>query len=179
LSLFDPTNVFSSKPLVGMPAWWRAFLFQTLNGRQLSVYLYLVMLMGDGAVCSPTIDEIAKALGLMSTTMVFDALNVLESHGFILRSRTAATNPRSRRNVYQRPSCEYTILRLLEAGHIDGTLHGKEASSLAPRCEFDDGLRSLLGDRYALYAIAPAEQKRDALVSVLREIIDEAQVLSA
>ena len=149
-----------------MPAWWRAFLFQTLNGRQLSVYLYLVMLMDGGTACSPTVEEIAKDLGLMSTTQVFEAINVLENYGFILRSRTTPANGRTRRNIYQRPSCEYTILRLLEDGRVD------ESS-------FDDGLRSLLGKRYGFYAIAPLEEKRATLIASLQEILNEMQTLSA
>lgn len=179
LTQVDPTNMFSSKPLAGIPAWWRGFVFQILNGRQLSVYLYLVMLMDGEAACSPTVEEIASELGLMSTTMVFEAIHVLEEYGFILRSRVTSPNARARRNIYQRPSCEYTILRLLQAGKIDRTMREKRGVTFTSRSTFEDGLQALLGDRYAHYAIAPHEEKSAYLITALEAMRGEQQRLSA
>lgn len=161
MSLVDPTNVFDTKPLVGMPAWWRTFIFHVLNSRQLSVYMYLVMLMDGEAACSPTVEEIAREVGLLSTTMVFEAINALEQNGFILRARTASPLARARRNIYQRPSCEYTILRLLRTGKIDA----------AP----ESALQSLLGDTYPLYAVAPNGEKQECLMATLEAMLDQRQ----
>ncbi|HLI96371.1 MAG TPA: hypothetical protein VKT72_09830 [Candidatus Baltobacteraceae bacterium] len=112
-----------------MPSWWSAFIFQVLNGRQLSLYLYLSMLMGDRNICHPTTLEITRDLGLSSSTMVFDSMNVLERYGFILRTRRSLAELNSRRNVYQRPSCAYTIVRLLREGRIDGFLRPRHIPS--------------------------------------------------
>lgn len=159
MSLIDARNVFKSDGrLAGIPPWWRSFVFQVLNGRQLSVYLYLLTLMGEEGYCSPTTRQIAMDLGLMGATMVFDAMNVLESYGFILRSRnTAVSEAGVRRNMYQRPSCEFTVLHLLRSKRI-------QADMLA-----EDGVRKLLGTRYQQYAFAPAGERNALLVALLQD----------
>jgi len=164
----DSENVFSvaCRPYVELPSWWSGFLFHVLNPRQLSLYVYLTMLLGDVGVCDPTTNQIRKDLGLASLTIVFDAMSVLEESGFILRER------RMRRNVYQRPSCEYTVLRLLESGKIDGLLRPvpgfvNEMSDDSRRLK-DEWLRGVLGDRYQSYTEAEPEAKRQILIDVLR-----------
>lgn len=165
MTAIEPTNVFKAAGrLAGIPAWWRTFIFQVLNGRQLSVYLYLLTLMEDGAHCSPTTRQIAEELGLMGATMVFDAMNVLEEYGFIRRSRnTAASSTGARRNLYQRPSCEYTILHLLRSDRI-------KASALP-----EDGLREMLGAQYQRYAATPAADRSAALVALLQDALADAR----
>ena len=166
--LIDSANVFTEacSPYVELPSWWSGFLFHVLNPRQLSLYVYLTMLLGEDGVCDPTTNQIRKDLGLASLTIVFDAMSVLEECGFILRER------RMRRNVYQRPSCEYTVLRLLESGKIDGLLRPvpgfvNEMSDDSRRLK-DEWLRGVLGDRYQSYADAEPEAKRQILIDVLR-----------
>jgi hypothetical protein len=144
--------------LAGIPPWWRSFVFQVLNGRQLSVYLYLLTLMGEDGYCSPTAREIATDLGLMGATMVFDAMNVLESYGFILRARnTAVSDSGMRRNMYQRPSCEFTVLHLLRSKRVQ------------PQMLSEDGVRELLGTRYQQYTFAPPADRSAVLVALLQE----------
>ncbi len=148
-------------------------MFQILNGRQISLYLYLSMLMGDDSVCYPTTFQIANDLGLSSSTMVFEGIRVLEDFGFILRARRTIPNLRSRRNVYQRPACEYTILQLLREKRIDGHLRARpysypvsaEAAALMHR-----GLEGLLGVKFAEYHGAGEQDKEPVLRALLEEL---------
>lgn len=163
------------QPLVAIPAWWSGFLFHVLNPRQVSMYVYLIMLADERGICHPTIDQIRKDLGLLSTTMVFESIAVLEEYGFFMRSRQALPDSRSRRNVYRRTACEYTILRLLETNKIDGTLRAVGAGVDTPSDESHQlvmyGLQQVLGRRFDRYAHAPAEQKRDVLLSLLGDMM--------
>lgn len=161
MSLIDPRNVFRSDGrLAGIPPWWRTFVFQVLNGRQLSVYLYLLTLMGEDGYCSPTTRQIATDLGLMGATMVFDAMNVLETSGFILRSRnTVVSSAGARRNLYQRPSCQFTVLHLLRSKRIQLDMLSEEAA------------RELLGTRYHQYAYAPSGERTEIMLALLRELL--------
>ena len=128
------------------------FLYHVLNPRQVSIYLYLTMLAGETKVCHPTTKQIRADLNLSSLSIVFAAIAVLDRYGFLLRERRNVPELSSRRNVYQRPSCEYTILRLLELGKIDGLLHPvsgvtNEVSDDSRRLK-DEWLRQTLGDLY-------------------------------
>jgi len=136
------------------------------------MYVYLIMLSDDSGLCHPTIEQIRKDLGLLSTTMVFESIAVLEEYGFYVRSRESLPESRSRRNVYRRTSCEYTVLRLLETNKLDGDLcpvgAGEPASDEA-RQLVETGLRDLLGPSYARYAQASHDEKRDVLLDILKE----------
>lgn len=145
-------------------------MFHVLNPRQLSMYVYLIMLSDEWGVCHPTIEQIRKDLGLLSTTMVFESIAVLEEYGFFVRSRESLPESRSRRNVYRRTACEYTILRLLETNKIDGELvpvASGDGASTDSRQLVDLGLKELLGDEYERYA--SAEDKRETLIAILNE----------
>lgn len=162
------------EPLAQLPAWWSGFLFHVLNPRQLSMYVYLVMLSDSHGVCHPTIEQIRKDLGLLSTTMVFESIAVLEEYGFFVRSRESLPESRSRRNVYRRTACEYTILRLLETNKLDGDVlpvNGGDAVSKDSRHLVETGLKELLGDYFARYAAAVPSEKRDVLMNILSELL--------
>ena len=138
------------------------------------MYVYLIMLADDRGVCHPTIEQIRKDLGLLSTTMVFESIAVLEEYGFFVRSRQTLPESRSRRNVYRRTACEYTILRLLETNKIDGNLNavgGSEATSEDAQQLVQQGLREVLDKVYHRYAESPDEQKRDALIGLINDIL--------
>jgi hypothetical protein len=96
---------------------------------------------------------------------------VLEQHGFILRKRRNIEELNSRRNVYQRPACEFTILRLLESGKIDGLLRPVPGNlnemSDESRDLKDAWLREALGERYAHYQASSDVDKRGILIDVL------------
>lgn len=138
------------------------------------MYVYLIMLADEHGECHPTIDQIRRDLGLLSTTMVFESIGVLEEYGFFMRSRQTLPESRSRRNVYRRTACEYTILRLLETNKIDGDLHPVSAGD--PPSEesqqlIQQGLSEILGDRYRRYAEARYDEKRDVLLFELGELL--------
>jgi len=138
------------------------------------MYVYLIMLADDRGVCHPTIEQIRKDLGLLSTTMVFESIAVLEEYGFFVRSRQTLPESRSRRNVYRRTACEYTILRLLETNKIDGNLNavgGSEATSEDAQQLVQQGLREVVDAVYYRYAESPDEEKRDALVGLINDIL--------
>ena len=147
-------------------------MFHVLNPRQLSMYVYLIMLSDDRGVCHPTIEQIRKDLGLLSTTMVFESIAVLEEYGFFVRSRESLPESRSRRNVYRRTACAYTILRLLETNKLDGNLvpiNGGDAVSNDSRQLVEIGLKDLLDEHYQRYESAAPGEKRDVLMTILNE----------
>jgi hypothetical protein len=161
-------------PMVQIPAWWSGFLFHVLNPRQISMYVYLIMLADERGACHPTIEQIRKDLGLLSTTMVFESIAVLEEYGFFVRSRQTLPESRSRRNVYRRTACEYTILRLLETNKVDGRLNaigGNEAVSDDAKQLVQEGLQEILGGDYARYTSASEEQKRDVLIEIINAML--------
>lgn len=161
-------------PTVEIPSWWSGFIFHVLNPRQISMFLYLAMLADERGVCHPTIEQIRKDLGLLSTTMVFESISVLEEYGFFVRSRQTLPESRSRRNVYRRTACEYTILRLLETNRLDGDLQplaSADPVSEDARRLVQHGLRQMLGDDYDQYAQAPEEARRDVLVQLLNSVL--------
>ncbi|HKU66374.1 MAG TPA: hypothetical protein VJP85_01215 [Candidatus Baltobacteraceae bacterium] len=137
------------------------------------MYVYLIMLSDAYGVCHPTIEQIRKDLGLLSTTMVFESIAVLEEYGFFVRSRESLPESRSRRNVYRRTACEYTILRLLETNKLDGELApaGNGEPSHDSRQLVDIGLRDVLGEHYARYAAADAPHKREVLTAILNDLL--------
>lgn len=160
------------EPLVQIPAWWSGFLFHVLNPRQVSMYVYLIMLSDDRGVCHPTIEQIRKDLGLLSTTMVFESIAVLEEYGFFVRSRESLPESRSRRNVYRRTACEYTILRLLETNKVDGDLApvgSGDPASPESRHLIEEGLSEVLESDYRRYVNAQPGQKRDVLMQILND----------
>lgn len=173
----QPDDSGECHPLAPIPAWWSAFLFQILNPRQVCMYAYLAMLCSKRETCHPTTDQIRGDLGLYSTSMVFEALAVLEELCFIERERQTFPGTRPRRNVYRLQPCEATLLRLLDADLIDGFLRPvtRDGSNGGPSPESErlikDGLESMLGDDYADYAAAPDEQKRDFLVKSLQKTL--------
>src|SRR6185437_14534034 len=118
----EPGDHEECHPLAPIPAWWSAVLFQILNPRQVCMYAYLAMLCSRKESCHPTTDQIRGDLGLYSTSMVFEALAVLEELCFIERERHTFPGTRPRRNVYRLQPCEATLLRLLDSDLIDGSL---------------------------------------------------------
>jgi len=166
----EPEHVCAPSAMI--PAWWSGFLFHVLNPRQISMYLYLTMLSDPRGECSPTIDQIREDLGLYSSSMVFEALAALDDLGFITRIRAAFPGTRARRNLYRRPSCESTLIRLLERGRIDGRLRSTNPTRAPASAESQaliyEGLAEMLGEAYESYDGAPTEaEKRDVLLKLL------------
>ncbi|MDP9019144.1 MAG: hypothetical protein M3N19_12590 [Candidatus Eremiobacteraeota bacterium] len=169
----DAANRFTGdgecEPYTSIPAWWSGFLFHVLNPRQVSMYLYLSMLSEERGICNPTIDNIRRDLGLASATMVFEAIGVLEDLGFFLKERVSIPHARAKRNVYQRASCEYTILRLLQTQRLDGELQTSLQKGNGTTEEVLAGIRGLVGDDvYAMYVKSEASKKKDVLINALQ-----------
>jgi len=138
------------------------------------MYVYLIMLTDERGVCHPTIEQIRKDLGLLSTTMVFESIAVLEDYGFFVRSRQALPESRSRRNVYRRTTCEYTVLRLLETNRLDGGLFpvgAPDDSSDEARQLVREGIKKVLAKDFARYESTPSDRKRDVLIDMLNQIL--------
>ena len=170
----DAANRFEPdcRPFAEIPAWWSGFLFHVLTPRQLSLYLYLAMLSGPTGVCHPTVKQISQDLGLSSESAVFEAIAALEEQGFILRALRRMPGATPRRNVYQRAACEYTVLKLLELGRIDGCMRPapgfvNEMSDDAKALR-DEWLREKLGPAFQRYAQAPDDRKTALLTEALK-----------
>ncbi|HEY8314697.1 MAG TPA: hypothetical protein VIG51_11080 [Candidatus Baltobacteraceae bacterium] len=169
----DTVGTGECEPHVELPAWWSGFLFHVLNPRQVAMYVYLTMLSEGSGLCHPTIEQIRKDLGLLSTTMVFESIAVLEEYGFFLRTRRSFPESRSKRNVYQRTACEYTILKLLECDKIDAELH-PTATTASPASDESkqlvrEGLKKVLAGSYERYAAAGEQARKAILIDLLNE----------
>lgn len=183
-------------PFASLPAWWRRFIFQVLNGRELQVYLYIIMMVdSDNAVAYPLVESIRKDMGLASDTQIFEALRTLEDQGFIRRRRTQLPNRTSRlpRNVYQRSAPEHTLLCLLKRGRSeDGGHAGDKAIDEylnpgvcpTPRPKNPNlysgipkdvarGLKRLLGPDYDNYAFTDDGKRRYVLIQLLQDRLDK------
>ncbi len=171
--MIDPTNVFHNecRPFAEVPAWWSGFLFHVLTARQVTLYIYFCMLGGESGSCNPTVRQILSDLGIGSATAVFGAITTLEDAGFILRQRRGGS-PKQRTNFYQRTSCEFTVLRLLETRRIDGLMRPgpgfvNEMSHDA-RGLLQEWLQSKLGTQYTKYEKGGEPSKRALLLRVFR-----------
>ncbi len=136
------------------------------------------MLMGSNpSGWYPTTKEICADLGLSSPAVVFAALRVLVDHGFIERERRPRIGRRGRHNVYSRPSCEFTVHRLLTARKIDARLRAQpgvdERMSPEARALKLSWLRWLLGDDFEAYAAAALPEKRKRLLAALERALRE------
>ncbi len=183
-------------PFASLPAWWRRFLFQVLNGRELQVYLYIVMMVdAANAIAYPLVESMREDMGLSSDSQVFEALRNLETLGFIRRRRQKLPNRTSRlpRNVYQRPAPEYTLLTLLRRGRVEeGGRPGDKAIDehlnpvycpIRPPAEpkrhtpvpkdVAAGLKRLLAAEYDHYAFAADGEKRRQLIHLLQVRLDD------
>jgi DNA-binding PadR family transcriptional regulator len=179
-SMEQPDDRIECHPLAPIPAWWCAFLFQILNPRQVCMYAYLAMLCSQKDSCHPTTDQIRGDLGLYSTSMVFEALGVLEQYGFIERERRSVPGTRPRRNVYRLRSCEATLLRLLELELIDGLLRPINRDGGPRPVESErlvgEGLAALLDGKYQRYAATPDDEKRPLLMELLASMVQREDV---
>ena len=183
-SAFDPDTAFSDacEPLTEIPSWWAGFLFHVLNPRQLSLYLYLSLLSGPTGSCHPTTKQIRNDLGIASLTIVFEAMAALEAGGFISRRRRNFVELKSRRNVYHRPSCEFTVLRLLQLDRIDALLRPVPGEvnemSVAASDLRDRWLANVLGSAGSAFQAADMPAKRAMLIDALGRLLrgdDECQ----
>jgi hypothetical protein len=167
-----PIESCDCEPFVYMPAWWSSFLFQIFSPRQLAVYYYIAMLGVKDGISIPTIRQIQEDMGLASDSMVYEALRVLEDGALIRRVRLR-NNGGAAQNGYRRPSCESTLVTLLQRGAIDSRLRpvvaGRAETQSADVAELArEGLQSLLGGAFGIYESAAPELRSEVLVRLLQ-----------
>ena len=200
LLVYEPGNQYPKAgdvaPFASLPAWWRRFIFQVLNGRELQVYLYIVMMAdAENAIAYPLVESMRQHMGLRSDTQIFEALSNLEALGFIRRRRLKLPNRTSElpRNIYQRAAPEFTLLVLLKRGRVEtGGRRGDKAidefldagycptpAPIDPKGrtaipkDVAPGLKRLLGAEYEEYAFAPDGFKRERLMRLLQDRLQE------
>ncbi len=160
------------EPFVYMPAWWSSFLFQIFSPRQLSVYYYIAMLGVKDGVSTPTIKQIQSDMGLASDSMVYESLRALEDGGLLRRVRLR-NDGGTAQNGYRRPSCESTLITLLEKGTIDSRLRPAGVAQSADVTELArEGLQTLLGSSFNAYLSAVPESRGEVLIRLLRAARD-------
>lgn len=173
--VFDPGNQFSSNvvpPYCVLPAYWRTFIFHVLKTREVAVYLYLASMCDKHDVAYPSVENMRADLNIGSPTTVASALAQLEHLGFILRRRAVLPrkNRRAHQNVFQRPSAEYTLHRLLQLGLINGDLmplgaiHDGDEPSLTNSAT-RHAIKRMLGDHFRTYELLPSGTERTAYLS--------------
>ena len=123
---FDPGNVWEIVgPFTPLAAWMRPFLFRVLKPREIAVYLHICSYMQQAAISYVSLRELQRDFGLTNRHQLIDAIGQLDRLGFLLRKkgRVAKSRTEHDRNIFQRPSLEYTLLKLLEEDAIDGFFH--------------------------------------------------------
>lgn len=169
----DPSvEICDCEPFVYMPAWWSSFLFRVIPPRKLAVYTYLAMLGVKEGISTPTVRQIQDDMGLASDTTVYDALRGLEDADLIRRVRLR-NDAGVAQNGYRRPSCQSTLIALLEQRRIDHRLRPVAASGAQAQSEAVTelaivGLKTLLGDDFPAYASAAPSEGDGVLLDLLR-----------
>jgi hypothetical protein len=163
------TDACDCEPFVYLPAWWSGFLFHVISPRELAVYTYIAMLGVKDGVSRPTALQIQRDMGLQSDSVVFEAIRRLEEMHLLRRLR----NPRGGGNAYIRPSCQSSIIYLLETGRVDSRL--RPIVNGSSKLQSDDvsdlvrqGLQMLLGDEFPHYENCTLDERRDVLIEILR-----------
>jgi hypothetical protein len=183
LLVIDAGNQFPSRaiaPYATFPSWWRRFAFQLLSPRALVTYLYLCTLFDPNSIAYPLKAQIMEDMGLKNRASLNEALEELETLGFMVSAeRQLQRQVRETRTVFQRTSPEFTLLKLLQIGKIDGDLFPISAEEARANAASSDrvvatGLRNLLGDAaYDRYIDGFAEeQRRETLVGILTEQLE-------
>lgn len=161
--LFRPEYLWpkdkETAPFFTVPAWWRRFIFRVLRPRDITVYHYYLSVMNQAGTAFPTIEQIASDLGIADRDSVRKAIARLVECGFLLKPDDAERQAlgMGKRSVYQRPCPQFTILKLIQIGEIDGELfpardrqrHDVHDKSSDPVVRA--GLRNLLGEMFPAY----------------------------
>jgi len=176
-----PDNLYplqqTPPPYFTFPSWWRPFVFRTLSARQLSIYIYLCTLFSEVGTAYPLKTQIAQDLGIRNRAVIDDALEALVAKGFLLSERRtiARSGGDVQRTVYQRPAIEFTLLRLLDIGLIDGFLQmqddrEQEALHRRHRTAIKMGLSKMTGLRETVIRydeVSDSQKKTKALRQLL------------
>jgi SOS-response transcriptional repressor LexA len=152
--VFHGSQYITVNPFFTIPSWWRRFLFTLLKPREIQLYCYICSQTDQNGIAFPTYENIKADLNLSNRTMIAKALAELENKGLILRKRLSPLeSSRHVRNVFQRPSVEYTLYTLLTKGYIDGDFRCLIPKPTAAATRGDKASRNSKGIRIALYTI--------------------------
>jgi hypothetical protein len=181
--VFDRGNVYQKKPgeigiFFTIPSWWRGFLFHILSGPEFRLYAYLCSQTDRFGIAIPTGTHAKADLDLKHNDSIYSPIGKLVKLGLYMKeTRTPIRDSIRHRNMYQRPSIEYTLSTLLETDvlmsdlspaifnerqRIDyGRRHGKIVK---------DAIKKLIGDTaFGLYDTARGAVKKQYLLDGLNQ----------
>jgi hypothetical protein len=195
---FDPEddperggNVYRPvKHYMTVPTWWRPFMYRLLKPRDIVVYLYVCSFMSDTGRSHPTLMQMQLDMNLSNAHSLIEALKRLHKYGFlVVKQQRVAGTWLIDRNVFYRPSPEYTLLTLLRTKKIDAKLNCSEtlkdtvkkllkASAQNKKSAFESGaskgLRQLIGgENFEHLRLTPADQRRECLIHLLELRLEE------
>ena len=185
--VLDPGNQFFRPGDYGLffavPSWWRGFIFWVLTPSEFMAYAYLCTQMGPDAIAFPTGKHFQVDLMRDSKTTIYRYIRKLVEKGFIIKERRAPLRREyTLRNIYQRPTPEFTVLHLLQADIIDAELRPTDHrfKNIDPgeisrhNAAIQDGLRRLMLKRdYRKYQEATTTiAKKSALVDGLAHSLE-------
>ncbi len=186
----DAGNKFGSRPgeygaFFAVPKWWRGFVFAILTPPQFRMYAYLCSQTDAKQMVRPSGEQMKMDLNVKHNRSIYATINELVGKGFFLKDTKIAFAGRfHHQNVYQRPSIEYTLHRLLKTRKIDAWLMPtsvtKAASSSKKMQEeyhnrhgrtVEGALRAMLGQDVIDLHIAAAGPvaKRSVLIDALEK----------
>lgn len=184
---FHGSRYAAVNPFFSIPSWWRRFMFIVLTPRELQMYCYICSQSDENGIAYPTYDNIKADLNLSNRTMISKALGELENKGLLLRKRLAPLGTsRHQRNVFQRPSVEYTLYTLYVKGYIDGELRclipkptvaatRRDKPNRNSRAIFK-ALYGIMGaETYTIYSRARGNDKGTILAQSLKERVERQQ----
>lgn len=190
--VFDRGNVYPRKPgdiglFFAIPSWWRGFIFQVLSPPAFRLYSYICSQTDKHGIAIPTGGHAKIDCGLKHNDSIYAPIGDLVDLGFLMKeTRTPIRDTVRHRNVYQRPSIEYTLMTLLEKGKIDGDLVPLERPTqrVSQKQLLDyrtrhgrivrDALRNLLGEpSFADYDAASGAAKKTLLIERLKAKVEQ------
>ena len=189
--VFEASGFVTVAPFFAIPSWWRRFMYVVLTMRGLQLYCYVCSQTDENGIAYPTYENIKADLNISNRTTIAKAISELIDKGFLLRARLPVLDRfRHRRNVFQRPSVQYTLWTLLIKGYIDGDLRPTIPKPTLAATRRDNparnaggirkALHALIGDEaYVRYSRATGTDKVTVLAQRLNELIVDARIAFA
>jgi hypothetical protein len=190
--VFDRGNVYPRKPgdvglFYAIPSWWRGFIFHVLTPPEFRLYSYICSQTDKNGIAIPTGSHAKIDCGLKHNDSIYAPIGSLVDLGFLMKeTRTPIRDTVRHRNVYQRPSIEFTLMTLLEKGKLDGDLVPLERPTqrVSQKQLLDyrtrhgrivrDALRNLLGEpSFSEYDTASGAAKKTLLTKRLRARVEQ------
>jgi hypothetical protein len=160
--VWDGGNQYAAAaPYFSVPGWWRRFFFTVLSARDVAVYTYICSQMDEHGVAYPTYQNIKADLNISNARIIKASITRLVHCGFLLVKRIAPLRMnRHTRNVYQRPSVEYTLRELLSNGYVDTDFRSLKPRPAAAATRGDQPGRNIGSLRAGLFRLLGAQALR-------------------